>query len=85
MPSRSCGARSEVMTRRRPAVMISFIVEEFFPRRILAGDELDVVDQQQVGVAQPLLEPIVSFSFSARMNSTMNFSADIDTTRAPRL
>ena len=31
------------------------------------------------------LNPIVSFSFSARMNSTMNFSADIETTRAPRL
>ena len=31
-------------------------VEEFFLRRILAGDELDVVDQQQVGRAQPALE-----------------------------
>ena len=31
-------------------------VEEFFLGRILAGDELDVVDQQQVGRAQPLLE-----------------------------
>jgi hypothetical protein len=58
-------------------------VEEFFLRRILARDELDVVDQQQVGRAQPALEPIVSFSFSARTNSTMNFSADIETTRAP--
>ena len=31
-------------------------VEEFFLRRILAGDELDIVDQQQVGVPKPLLE-----------------------------
>jgi len=32
-------------------------VEEFFLGRILAGNELDVVDQKQVGAAQPLLEP----------------------------
>ncbi|PAV66171.1 hypothetical protein WR25_02116 [Diploscapter pachys] len=33
-------------------------VEEFFLRRILARDELQVVDQQQVGAAQPLLEGV---------------------------
>jgi hypothetical protein len=38
-------------------------VEEFFLGRILAGDELDIVDQQQVGRAKRLLKPIVSFSF----------------------
>ena len=31
-------------------------VEEFFLRRILAGDKLDIVDQQQIGRAQPALE-----------------------------
>src|SRR3546814_9174331 len=31
-------------------------VEEFFLRRILAGDELQIVDQQQIGGAQPGLE-----------------------------
>ena len=74
---------AEVM-RRRPAVMISFIVGQFFPP-ILAGDELDVVDQQQVGVAQPPLESDRVVFLQRWMNSTMNFSADIDTTRAPRL
>jgi len=31
-------------------------VEEFFLRRILAGDELDVVDQQQVSISEALFE-----------------------------
>ena len=31
-------------------------MEEFFLRRVLAGDELEIVDQQQVRAAQTLLE-----------------------------
>ena len=57
IPSRSCGARSE-RDHQPPAGGDDLVhrVEEFFLGRILAGDELDVVDQQQVGRAQPALE-----------------------------
>ena len=49
--------RSEVMTMPLPgADDLIHRVEELFLRRLLAGDELDVVDHQQVDRAQPLLE-----------------------------
>jgi hypothetical protein len=52
-------------------------VEEFFLRRFLAGDELDIVDHQEVGRAQLLLELDGLVGRSAATNSTMNFSADM--------
>ena len=86
IPSRSCGARSEVITSRRPAVMISFIVwkNSSCVESLPAMNWTSSISSRSA-LRSRCLKPIVSFSFSARMNSTMNFSADIDTTRAPRL
>ena len=86
MPSRSCGARSEVITSRRPAVMISFIVwkNSSCVESLPAMNWTSSISSRSA-LRSRCLNPIVSFSFSARMNSTMNFSADIETTRAPRL
>ena len=82
IPSRSCGARSEVITSRRPAVMISFIVwkNSSCVESLPAMNWTSSISSRSA-LRSRLLKPIVSFSFSARMNSTMNFSADIDTTR----
>ena len=84
IPSRSCGARSEVITSRRPAVMISFIVwkNSSWVESLPAMNWTSSISSRSAERSRPL-KPIVSFSFSARTNSTMNFSADIDTTRAP--
>ena len=86
IPSRSCGARSDVITSRRPAVMISFIVwkNSSCVESLPAMNWTSSISSRSAFRSR-CLNPIVSFSFSARMNSTMNFSADIDTTRAPRL
>ena len=86
IPSRSCGARSEVITSRRPAVMISFIVwkNSSCVESLPAMNWTSSISSRSA-LRSRCLKPIVSFSFSARMNSTMNFSADIETTRAPRL
>ena len=86
IPSRSWGARSEVITSRRPAVMISFIVwkNSSCVKSLPAMNWTSSISSRSAFRSR-CLNPIVSFSFSARMNSTMNFSADIDTTRAPRL
>jgi hypothetical protein len=45
-------------------------VEEFFLRRVLAGNELEIVDQQQVGTAQALLEGMRIARASTRRNRT---------------
>ena len=83
IPSRSCGARSEVITSRRPAVMISFIVwkNSSWVESLPAMNWTSSISSRSAERSR-LLKPIVSFSLSARMNSTMNFSADIETTRA---
>ena len=86
IPSRSCGARSEVITSRRPAVMISFIVwkNSSWVESLPAMNWTSSISSRSAERSRPL-KPIVSFSRIARTNSTMNFSADIETTRPPRI
>ena len=68
MPESSCGGRSDAITICLPAaVQVVERVEELGLRLLALGQELDVVDQQDVDLAVLLAEP-VALSFADRLD-----------------